>query len=149
MAAAAPFIIGAGFLTKAYGDIRQGQTDESVAKYNAALASENANLTRQTADQEARRYRLASRKYIGSQRAAIGVAGVTTEGSPLDALAETAANTELEVARIKYQGELKAQGYGNEQRIQEFRGRSAKTQSYYSAAGDLLGGAGNIAGGIK
>ncbi len=69
----------------------QGKSDKAIADYNAAIAEQNAEQARRAAEVSARDTRDATRRQLGSMRAAYGTSGVvTTEGSPLVALVDQA-----------------------------------------------------------
>src|SRR6185369_12251552 len=64
-------------------------------------------------------------------RATVGSSGVEMSGSPLDVLAESARQAELNALNIRRAGALEAQG-------QLIAGKNAQTASRYNAAGTLL-----------
>lgn len=118
MAVAAPFIMMGmtmlGGIMSAQAAQRQGKAAADAARFNAASAQRNADAARSQAAQDAAAKEREGIKHIGAMRAAYGAAGVTSEGSPLDVLAETAGNLELDRQTILYKGNLRALGYEDE-----------------------------------
>lgn len=187
----------------AYSSIQQGQAASAAAEYNArmglqrnefnhALAEYNARLAEsqgeyamQRADyemqavdakakSEERLARIKGDQTRGSIRSRVGASGVTTEGSPLMVLMETAREEQMDVEQIRYGAALEKFGIQTDaslaQReakeraraaiigadfgdwdalanagIERFRGRGAKTASYYNAGSSLLTGASSAA----
>lgn len=144
MAAALPFIqIGAAIIG-AIGSVQQGNAAKSAANYNARVAENNATLARQQAAAQEEQHRRLARRQLGQMRAAYGASGVTMEGSPLDILAQSAKDAELDALNIRYGGELKAQGLESEAVLERYRGESAQRAGYMGAATGLLSGASKI-----
>lgn len=127
----------------AFGSIQQGSAARQVGQYNAKVAKRAAAVARDQAAAAMIRQDKLARKARGAIRAAYGAAGVSVEGSPLDVLAESAANAELDRLTIKYRGELQAQGFEADGALSLFEGRSAQTASYFKAAGSILGSFGS------
>jgi hypothetical protein len=137
--AAAAALGAAGGVVQAVGAIREGNAANAAAQYNANVAQQNAQQVRAQAEEEARRNKAIAKKQIGSMRAGYAASGVTLEGSPLDVLAESASNAELDSLTTRHSGEIRAQSFDSEARLERFRGTNALTSSRISAAGALLG----------
>jgi hypothetical protein len=141
--AAVPIIaLAAGGLMSAVGAINQGNSAKAAADYNAQVAEQNAELSRQQGIEEERRTRIMAKKQLGDMRANYGASGITLEGSPLDILEESAAAAELDALTVRHAGDSRAIGYRNEAAQERFSGRQARTSGYFSASGSLLSGAG-------
>jgi len=141
-------LLGAG--VSAYSQIRQGQQAEGVGRYNAQVAEQQAASARQAAAADAETKRRQMDRILGTQRARYGASGVIgSEGSPLLVMMQSEEEAALDVARVRYGGE--AQGYGleSEARLQRFRGKAARRQSYLGATGSLLQGVSAAAGAFK
>lgn len=144
-AAAGIGILGGAGLS-AVGAIRQGNMEAKAAEMNAQMNEQNAVLTEAQAREEERRQRIFARKQIGEMRANYGASGVTTEGSPMEVLEESAMQAELDSLNIRYAGAARSAQYRNQAKLQRFYGKEAKLGGYLSAAGSLLGGAGSFVG---
>lgn len=143
MAAAAAV---AGQAIGAAGNIRQGNAAEAAGEYNAQIAEQNAQATRATAAEEERRLRVSSRKQIGQARANYGASGVQLEGSPLDVLEESAANSELDALTVRHQGEQQARSLEQYATLERFKGKNAQIAGYLGAAGNVASAAGSVGG---
>lgn len=139
MAAAIPFIALAFTVVST---ISQAQAAKKEANYNAAISERNAGIARDQAAADAEAQGRFARQKIGAARAAYGASGVTQEGSPIDVLAMSAANAELDRQNILYKGELRATGYQDTANLDRMRGSSAVKRGYGEAASSILTGAG-------
>jgi len=122
------------------GAISTGISQGRAARYNAQVAENNAQAARQAAAFEADAERRRQIRLFGAQRAAYGKAGVTMEGTPLDVVGDTAAEAELDLLAIRYQGELGYNRGQSEASLQRYAGRSARMSSYYDAGSSILKG---------
>lgn len=125
----------------AVGAIYQGMAASKAAKMNAEANDAAASATRQQAQLEAQRQRVQAAKALGAIRTGYAASGVTLEGNPLDVLAESAYNAEIDNQLILKGGEIRAQGFERSASLDRQRARNAETSGYLSAAGSLLGGA--------
>lgn len=142
MAAAIPFIIAASAAVSAISAIRQGQAAKASADYNATINTQNAQISRQEAIDQARQQDRENYLRLGAIRAGQGHSGGTGDaGSVLDVLGDTAAQGELERQNIIYRGELKARGFTNTASLDTASGENAQSASYMKAGSELLGGA--------
>lgn len=147
MAQAAIPLMGAGGIMGAMGAIKGGQQAQAAGQYNAGLAEQNANINDQQKALAIRRQQTAAGNAIANAHAQYSSNGIdASEGSALDVLAQSASEAALDTELTKYQYNLKSAGLRNTAKMYRFEGDQAMDNSYYSAAGSLLGTAGNIAG---
>lgn len=151
MLAAIPAWVGtaaslAGAALATVGAISQGKQASDAAKYNAKIAEQNALAARQQGAAQQEQQRKMAEKKMGSMAAAYSASGVSYEGSPLDVLAESAGNAELDYQTIKYNTELKAMGYSNTSELENTRGKNATTSGYLNVASSMLKGASSLSG---
>lgn len=137
-----------GGLVQAYGQVQAGEAAQRAYEFNANQAEQNAAQAQLIAAQDERQTRILGRKALGSMRAAYGASGVTLEGSPMDVLAESAAQAELDALNIKFSGETKATNLRNQAKILRYQGGQAKSAGYLSASATLLNAGGDLAGSI-
>jgi hypothetical protein len=105
------------------------QGAEAQAKifgYNAQVAQNEANRTELEARERARRMRSENERMLGLQRASYGKANVTSEGSPLMVMAETAGLGELAVADELYKADAQRSGLFTQAALEQFKGRMAR-----------------------
>lgn len=126
--------------------VSQAQQQKSAAKYNEKVANQQAQSARDVAAANADAQRRRSAKTIGSMQAQYGASGVTSEGSPLDILEQSARDAEMDYQNILYGGELSALGHQNTAALEKSRGKNAMASGYLSAAGSLFSAAGRSAG---
>lgn len=130
----------AGAVLQGVSAISQGNAARKQGEYNAAIATRNAGLARDQANADADAQSRVARQKMGAARAAVGASGIGTEGSPLDVLAMSASNAELDRQNILYKGQLRALGYEDTAALEESRGRSAQKAGYIKGASALLMG---------
>lgn len=129
-----------GGIVGAIGALAQADAQSKAAQYNAQVAERNATAARAQAVSEGIDTVANNRRKLSSIRAAIGASGVDIAGSPLDVIGDSAIEGSLDVARVKYKGEVRAAGYDANAQLSRMEASSAKTAGYFNAAGKLLGG---------
>jgi hypothetical protein len=132
-------IAGAG--VSAYSAVQSGQQQKSAADFNAATAARNAQIAQDQGAQQAAMQQRNAAKQLDAARAATGASGVTMEGSPLDALQNSAMNASLDNQTIKYNAKIKAYGNTNEAGMYTAEGNAMQTKGYMTAGSDILTGA--------
>ena len=161
-------LLVAGTALATIGALREGQQMATAEKYSARVAEAQAGAVRTSAafesetlkkqsEIEQAQIRRAKQKATSTQRALYAKAGVRLEeGSPLEVMADTAAQYELDLAANRYNlaTGLETIRYGSEtQQAQlsaeaEYRRRLAKsyrTTSYLQAGSTLLTSAFGVA----
>jgi hypothetical protein len=124
----------------------------AIADRNAMLALQQARHAERTADIEADDAARDHRRIRANMRAKYGGAGIATgAGSPLDVLADTAAEQGLDVARIRYEGdmrayegELQASGYRDQAVMKRTGATNTRRSGVFEALGYGVQGAGKI-----
>lgn len=101
------------------GSYSKSRAQARAARFNAKIAERNAVLTRQQSAEQEMRFRRTSRRRRGARSAARGASGITATGSVLEAMADAAAEEELDALTIKYQGEQQAKSF--EMQAQQYR----------------------------
>lgn len=138
------WVVIAASAVSAIGAIQQGQAAKASANYNAAIADQNAQLSRQQAQANATQQARENYLRMGAIRAAQGHSGGEGgSGSVLDVIGDVAMQGELQKQNILYQGELQARGYGNTAALDRSQGKNAVTSSYFAAGSALLQGGAN------
>lgn len=147
-------MIGSTLLGTA-GAIQQGQAQAASARYNANVATMNAQMADRAAKDALERGKLEEQKQrqktaqlMGAQTAAMAANGVDLSfGSPLDTLIDTATLGELDALTIRTNAnreerDIRQQGanYRGQAAMQRSAAGSALTGGYLNAAGTLLGG---------
>lgn len=107
----------------------------------ASAADYNAAADRMEANSEEERIRRESARRIAQQRSGISKSGVTMEGTPLLALAESAELAELDALNVRYTGEVSAGLY-------EKRAASTRKAKGAAVGASLLKGASTVGRGF-
>jgi hypothetical protein len=102
------------------------QQQAAIFGYNAQVAQNEANRTEMEARERARRMRSENERMLGLQRAAYGKSGVTSEGSPLMIMADTAGLGELAVADELYKADAQRSGLFTQAALEQYKGRMAQ-----------------------
>jgi hypothetical protein len=124
-----------GALMSAVGALKAGASAEKIGAYNAAATQQQA-----AADEATQRRR--SGAVLAQARANAGASGIELSGSPLDVIANSAAEAELDALNIRYGGQVRAERAMIE-------GRVARANSYTAAAGSLMQGLSSASRGSK
>jgi hypothetical protein len=100
--------------------------DAAQAQYqaqfnNAAQYDQQALRVEQEARERARRMRTENERMLGEQRARYGKAGVTSAGSPLSVMAETAGLLELGVADELYKADMERSAFYRKGEAERFQ----------------------------
>jgi len=159
-------LMAVGTAMDAISSIREGQTMSAAAKYNAQVAEMEAGAIQasgqfeQTALEKQSAFERTSiarekAKTLSTQRAAYAKSGVRIDvGSPLEVMADTAAQYELDLAanrynlalgkeRIKYETSVGVARSKSEQAYQSLMAKEYKRAGYWKAGSTLLTGAGS------
>ena len=138
---------------KAFGAISQGKAQRKQANFQAGMSDFEAAVLRQQAERERQvaaagedDFRRAQRRFLGQRRAELGASGVDiSTGTPLIAIGDFAAETELQAMRIREGGEASATrleqqaGLSNLQaRMNRLAGKSAAKRGLFKAGSSLL-----------
>ena len=141
IAAAIPYILLITSAVGAYAAVQQGRAANAAGKYNAAVAEQNAQLSRQQALEQSAQQDRENFMRLGSIRAAQGkTGGVASEGSVLDIIGQAASQGELQKQYIMRAGEAKARGLEGTAQLESASGKNAQTTAYLTAGSELLGG---------
>lgn len=121
--------------------IQQGRLAGAAAETAAEQAERNAELARQNAKFEERRLRERLALVQGSQVAAAASQSLlATGGSPLEVMARTAEDAEIDILAIKRAGEIAAQRQISQAAISRLEGAAARSAGTFRAGASLLTG---------
>lgn len=141
---AAVAVVGAG--VSAYAASEQAAAQKKATQFNEKQARNQMLLASYAADQRAKQAADRHRRVMAAQRVATGASGITTEGSPLVVMMDTAAEAAYQEGLIRYGGQQQTEGYLAEARLQGFYGDQATKAGYFNAGRSLLSGASAVAG---
>ncbi len=119
-------LLAVGTAIQAVGQVQAGRAAAKAGEMNAAAIKEEADVREE-------QQRFMDQRTMASARAMIGTSGVTSAGSPLLVLAESARRAEMNALNIRRGGQLQA-----EEAL--YTGRQARKAGYIGAGGTLLTG---------
>lgn len=127
-----------GGLLGTYGSIAQGNAADTAGKLNAVQATQNASLATEQGQQQQAMLRVQTRKALGSIKAGYGASGITSDGSAMDVMMESAASAEKDIWMTGRNASIRATQYKNEAAMDIYRGKTGQTNSQMGAAANLL-----------
>ena len=144
MAAALPLALTiGGTAMSAFGQIQQAQSQKAIAEANARLAEQEGEQRQQAYKEEAYKLSKERNRVIGQQRVAFGGAGVSlSSGTPLDVVANTAAEFERDIPFAGLHADQARRRGEAESEIYRFQGDQAATAGWIGAGSTLLTGFG-------
>lgn len=131
----------AGTAMQAYGQYREGKSQEAMHEYNAQVQANQAKQEEWAAAYDADMLRERGRKFRATQRTKYAASGVTMEGSPLLVLEDTARQIGRDVVMTRYGGQRRAGYYRSQSGLSLFKGREAMQAGRIGAGKSLLSGA--------
>ena len=105
---------------------QQAEAQARIFGYNAQVAQNEALRAEQEGRERARRMREENERMLGVQRARYGKSGVTSAGSPLMVMADTAGLGELAVADEIYKMDAQRSGLYQTAALEQFKARMAR-----------------------
>lgn len=142
MAWVAIVLVVAAAAYSAYSSYQQGKAQEDMYEYQQDVQEYNAALERQNAEYQARKHRKDVQRLLASQRAHLSASGLDISmGSPLELMADTAYEGEMDAQEIIYAGEMRATGLQHQADLSGFQGKVAYWSGKQKAYGTLLSGA--------
>lgn len=125
----------------ASGSIMAGNSAKKAGDYNAQVMARRAQSELDAAQAEAMQIQQDAQRKMGDATAAFGASGVvTSSGTPLEVMADMAAQGELSKQLRLYQGKLAARADVEQGQLDIMQGKAAQSASQIQAAGSLLGG---------
>lgn len=131
-------LAGAGL--SAVGTIASAQAQSQGMKAQAAFNERQATMEQQRAAYEAQRERENAQRLMARQRAGYLSSGLALEGTPTAVIADTAAETAMDIAAIQYGGQVRSGNYRAQAGIDRANARSASTAGFIGAGSSLLSG---------
>lgn len=139
-----------GTAVAGYAAYDAGQNAKEQGKINARLADEQSADTRKRGQIEEDRRRDVTRQQIAAQNSVLGANNVVSStGTPLGLLAETAEYGELDALTLRNNAARESYGYKVEAFNSRSRGRQAAKQGTLNAGSTLLTGGAQAYGTYK
>lgn len=143
----------AGQLNAGKAAEQQGKDEQTIANYNSKISLQNAEAARVRSAEEAKIQGEEGRRFLARQKAGFAAGNVLMNvGSPLVVEAETQANITRDIGFTIEQGRVESAGYRSQSDIEIMtgklaakKGKAARVQSLWGAAGTGLSGYGTMA----
>lgn len=119
------------------GNMASARAARQTAEYNAVLAENERQLLLQRKTAQEAAVRRNSERLMGTQRVATAASGVQMTGSPLDALADTFFNTEMDALNIRFAADVESANKTAEAALAR-AGGSARAAAYQTQAYSTL-----------
>ena len=136
----------AGGLISGLGAYQQGQHREAMYDFNARQNFMDAKIATQNADARARALRKHGHKLTGAQKTRYSKAGVRLEGTPLEVMAKTIENVELDAIATRQQGRFEAAQHRAQGKFNKEMADASAKAGTIGAIGGILGGLGGAVG---
>lgn len=148
--AAVPYIKAAAVVastaTAVVSARQQAKAAKGAAAYNARIAENQAQETRNIANEAEIAQRSKTARLLSKQKAQLGAAGIDLgSGSALQIQEDTVNLGEADALRIRRSGESRFTALTQESELETAKGELAESQGKFNIAGSLLSGAGKIA----
>jgi hypothetical protein len=118
------------------GNMASAKAARRVAEYNAQVTENEAILLQRRKVEEEANLRANSERLAATQKVATAASGIELSGSPLQALADTYFNTEMDALRIQYASEIEQTASQSAATLTRAQGRARsnafRTQAYAS-----------------
>ncbi len=141
-------LLAASTALSTIGALRDAGAQANAAKANARVAEQQAQLQRDVGQFNVARERRLQRRALAQQVANAGSQGTALTGQPIDLLADSAKQAELDLQALRFDSEIKAQASDTEARFRRFEARQARNAGFFKAGTALLTGATKIAGSL-
>lgn len=133
------FVLSTGM--QALGSLLQTRAQMQAAEFNAALARQRAEQEERAKEIDLYQLKRRKRRLLGKQRALYAKAGLDIEGTPLEVLADTEAQFELDKRLAEYNREIAKRQAETESSFYKFRRRQLATLGLADVGSTLLTGA--------
>lgn len=142
--AAGATLVGGG--VAAYSSYQAGKATDSLMKYNADLANQDAIVKERDGRILANAQRLQNQRLLARQRSLYAKAGVNMTGTPLLVEAEQAGQLEMAALEVERTASIEAGRYRTQAVINRMQGSAARRGANLQAVGTILQGSGQAAG---
>ena len=139
----APLMI-AGTALNAIGQIANGRQAAAIGNRNSAILNEQARQTDIATIGREGIARDRSAQSLSQQRVAMLQNGLDpSSGSALFATSQSIRDSEMDALTLRYEGLMQSRDLRMQADLAKWRGKAARNQSYLSAAGSIVQGAGS------
>ena len=138
MAFMAPLLLIGGGIAAAEGNRQQYKAAMNISNYNQSVANQNADMTAQAAAANKAVAERKKRAQLSTMQAQYGFAGVDLSGSPLLAMAESAANMELDIQTEEFNSLVDATKQRSQAQVYGYEAQQYKKAAKNAYANQIL-----------
>lgn len=135
----AALALGGGILS-GIGSYANAQAKAGQLDFNARQSMIDAQIAIQNADIQARALRKHGRKIVGQQRTKRAISGIRLEGTPLEVMADTMENIELDAIATRQQGRFQSAQSKAQAKYQSSMADSTRMAGTIGLVSGILGG---------
>ena len=138
-----------GGIMQGFGAMQEGKFQNALADFNARQSFIDARIARENADAEAKAMRQQGARLTATQTTRYSKAGLRLEGTPLEVMAKSIENVELDAIKRRQAGEFEAQQHVAKGRFEKEMGkRHSKAGTLGMISGVMGGFSGAIGAGM-
>ena len=134
-----------GSMMQAKGEREASQASANMSYYNAAVSQQQAELIGKSSAFEVARLRKEKGSVESAGKAAVAKAGLHLTGSPLMALAESAANAELDIMTEQFNASVAQNAALSQANLDIYQAENLRRAGKTQARATLLSGVGKAA----
>lgn len=140
------FLMAAGMGLQTAGGLYSIGVKQQLYRAQARAYEADAETSEQATALDVERYRKTAESALSSMRASYAKSGVElSSGSPLEVMAESAGQAELDAKIIQWQGDVQAINLRNQARMTRYQARNSFVSDLLGLGGSLLAQGGNMA----
>jgi hypothetical protein len=128
---------------QAGGQYSESKSQMEAAQYNAQVAAWQAQMVKQSAEFAMARIQRRKARFMSAQAASYAKAGVKMEGSPIEVMADTATEFELDKLAENYNAQVQISALASESQAFTAQAKRYRFASIYQPSMTLLTGAMN------
>lgn len=132
-----------GGIVGTVGKLTEGSANSAADRFNADVAGQNEQIAAEQGRQQLQQQQIDAQRKLGAIKAGFGASGVTTDGSPLDVLADSYTQSQTDANTIIFNSKVKQAGYANTQSLDTAKAGYDTNAGYTNAASAALLGANN------
>jgi len=142
-----PALLGlAGGIMSGIGAYKQGQSQGAQLDFNTRQTQIDGMIAQQNAEQQAKVLRKQGRMLTGQQRTRYAISGVRMEGTPLEVMAKSIENVELDAINIRQEGIWRQKQSRIQAGFMSEQADQARTAGTIGMISGFLGGGASAAG---
>jgi hypothetical protein len=141
-------LLAGGSLVEAVGSIQSGIAQSEANEFDAKMLDFQSKRTKVSTKQRTDLFRRDVGRQMEDIRSQVAASGVLMSGTPLEVMAESRLNAELDALNMQYEGDLEAGTLARESRMARSSAKDARRAGRLGGISSLLSGTGRLAGAL-